>query len=138
MLIGIAVMCVAWWIEFWRLEWLGGFLVYNALVWLYWEGRWRRQRMLFRLHIPESTRLESLNVPRCDLIMESSGDDSRKTAKALQQVYVLAPREARELCRKAPVVLKSNVWRAEADLAKAKLEAVGAVVRIEPRSERGA
>ena len=137
-LLGVAVMCVAWWTKFWWFEWFGGFLVYNALMWLYCEGRWRRLRMLFRLHIPESTRLGSLNVPRCDLVLESSGDDSRKMAKALQRVYVLAPREARELCRKAPVVLKSGVWRAEADLAKAKLEAAGAVVRTEPRLEPGA
>ena len=69
------------------------------------------------------------------MVLESAGGDSLRVAEALRKLYVLSLREASELLAKTPAVLKPDVWHAEADLVKSKLEAAGAVVRLEPREE---
>jgi len=137
-LIGIVVMCAAWWAEFWPLEWVGGYLVFSGLLWRHHQGQWTERRMQLRPRIPESTRLESLKLPRCNVILESAGGHGRRVAKALRRLFIMAPWDASELCGSAPVLLKPSAWRAEAELVKARLEDAGAVVRIEPCSEPGA
>lgn len=114
----------------WFLYVIGYIVAFDVAVWAGQRRRWTDKRMKLRPHIPEARRFESLAKPRCELLLESSGEDSRRTARELQRIYIIAPQEARELCDNAPASLKTNVWYAEAELVRSRLEEAGAVVRI--------
>lgn len=116
--------------EQWFLLSIDFILFLDALGWRQQRRLWIDKRMKLRPHIPETRRFESLAKPRCELLLESSGEDSRRTVRELQRIYIIAPQEARELCDNAPASLKTNVWYAEAELVRSRLEETGAVVRI--------
>jgi len=113
-----------------EISWINAVLFVDLISWVSQRDRWIKRRMQLKGQLPESARLESVALPRCDLILASAGEDNRRTAKVLQRMYVIAPREATELCEQTPSLLKSKVWDAEAEFVKEKLEAAGATIEL--------
>ncbi|MEN6355888.1 MAG: ribosomal protein L7/L12 [Armatimonadota bacterium] len=131
LLFNAIVVFVALQTEHWFYLWIVYILFFDALGWRIQRQRWIDKRMKLRSQmVPEPKRFESLAMPRCNLVLESAGEDIGRAARELQRVYIIAPREARELCNNVPATLKTNVWHAEAELVKSRLEAVGAIVQI--------
>ena len=124
---GVAIQTRIWHHWLW---WVMYLLAYDSIMWGGLRYRWTKRRMQLRLRIPESMWQEHAFLPRCDIVLESAGEYSRRTAKRLQGVYILAPKEASNLCSSAPALLKAGISRAEAEFVKRKLEEVGAKVEI--------
>jgi large subunit ribosomal protein L7/L12 len=65
-----------------------------------------------------------------DVILESIGDKKIQVIKAVREATSLGLKEAKELVDGAPNPVKEKVSKEEADALKAKLEEVGATVKI--------
>ena len=65
-----------------------------------------------------------------DVVLASFGDAKMGVIKAVKDALGMGLKEAKELVEKAPVALKENVSKEEADELKAKLEEAGATVEI--------
>jgi large subunit ribosomal protein L7/L12 len=66
-----------------------------------------------------------------DVILESFGDKKIQVIKAVREVVTgLGLKEAKDLVESAPKAILERIDRADADAAKAKLEAAGAKVAL--------
>ena len=65
-----------------------------------------------------------------DVILASAGSSKIGVIKAVREATGLGLKEAKELVDGAPKAVKEKVSKADADEAKAKLEAAGATVEI--------
>ena len=65
-----------------------------------------------------------------DVILTSAGQAKLQVIKAVKENAGLGLKEAKELVDKAPVAVKENVSKAEAEALKAALEEAGAEVEV--------
>ncbi|MDC0864701.1 50S ribosomal protein L7/L12 [Rickettsiaceae bacterium] len=65
-----------------------------------------------------------------DIVLAAAGDKKIEVIKAVRAITSLGLKEAKELVDGAPSPLKQGVSKADADDAKAKLEAAGAKVEL--------
>ena len=65
-----------------------------------------------------------------DVILKSSGDKKINVIKVVRSITSLGLKEAKDLVEGAPKPVKEGLSKADADAAKAKLEAVGAVIEL--------
>jgi large subunit ribosomal protein L7/L12 len=64
------------------------------------------------------------------LVLKSAGDKKIQVIKEVRAITGLGLKEAKDLVEGAPKPVKEGMSKADADSAKAKLEAVGAVVEL--------
>jgi large subunit ribosomal protein L7/L12 len=65
-----------------------------------------------------------------DVVLKEAGGNKIAVIKAVRELTPLGLKEAKDLVEAAPKAVKEGVTKEEADEAKAKLEAAGAVVTI--------
>ena len=65
-----------------------------------------------------------------DVILTSAGDQKIKVIKAVREITGLGLKEAKEVVDNAPKALKEGVSKEEAEEIKAKLEEVGAALKL--------
>ncbi len=65
-----------------------------------------------------------------NVILKSAGDKKIQVIKEVRAITGLGLKEAKDLVEGAPKPVKEGLSKADADAAKAKLEAVGAVVEL--------
>jgi large subunit ribosomal protein L7/L12 len=65
-----------------------------------------------------------------DVVLKSVGDKKIQVIKEVRAITGLGLKEAKDLVEGAPKPVKEGLSKADADAAKAKLEAVGAVVEL--------
>ncbi|MHB1357374.1 MAG: 50S ribosomal protein L7/L12 [Anaerolineae bacterium] len=65
-----------------------------------------------------------------DLILKAIGDQKIQVIKVVRELTSLGLREAKEVVEKAPSELLKGISKEQAQAAKEKLEAVGAVIEI--------
>ena len=65
-----------------------------------------------------------------DVILKEVGPNKINVIKAVRELTTLGLKEAKDLVEAAPKTVKEAVNKADADAAKAKLEAAGATVEI--------
>ena len=72
------------------------------------------------------------NAPQTEftVVLKSFGDSKMTVIKAVKDVMGLGLKEAKELVEKAPVNLKENISKDEADALKKALEEAGAEVEV--------
>ena len=66
-----------------------------------------------------------------NVTLSEIGPNKINVIKAVREVTTLGLKEAKELVESAPTAVKEGVAKEEADLAKDKLEAAGAVVAVQ-------
>jgi large subunit ribosomal protein L7/L12 len=64
------------------------------------------------------------------VVLKSAGDKKIQVIKEVRAITGLGLKEAKDLVEGAPKPVKEGLSKADADAAKAKLEAVGAVVEL--------
>ena len=65
-----------------------------------------------------------------DVVLEAAGADKIKVIKVIREITSLGLKEAKDLVDNAPNPVKTAVPKAEAEAIKAKLDEVGATVKI--------
>jgi large subunit ribosomal protein L7/L12 len=65
-----------------------------------------------------------------DVVLNSSGDKKIQVIKAVRELTSLGLKEAKDLVESAPCKVKEGVSKDEAEKAKEKLEAAGALVEV--------
>ncbi len=65
-----------------------------------------------------------------DVILKEIGPNKINVIKAVRELTTLGLKEAKDLVEAAPKTVKEGVNKADAEAAKAKLEAAGAVVEV--------
>ena len=65
-----------------------------------------------------------------DVVLESSGAQKIQVVKVVKDLLGVGLKDAKDLVDAAPKALLEKVSKAEADVAKAKLEEVGATVKL--------
>jgi large subunit ribosomal protein L7/L12 len=65
-----------------------------------------------------------------DVVLESSGAQKIQVVKVVKDLLGVGLKDAKDLVDAAPKALMEKVSKAEADVAKAKLEEVGATVKL--------
>ncbi len=65
-----------------------------------------------------------------DVVLEAAGADKIKVIKVVREITSLGLKEAKDLVDNAPNPVKTAVPKAEAEAIKAKLDEVGATVKI--------
>ena len=66
-----------------------------------------------------------------DVVLQTVGDKKINVIKVVRSLTNLGLKEAKDLVEAAPKTVKEAVPKADAETAKSKLEAVGAVVTVE-------
>ena len=66
-----------------------------------------------------------------NVVLKEAGDQKIKVITAVKNALGLGLKEAKDLVDGAPKALKENVYKAEAEELKAKLEEVGAVIELQ-------
>ena len=64
------------------------------------------------------------------VVLKAAGDKKIQVIKEVRAITGLGLKEAKDLVEGAPKPVKEGLSKADADAAKAKLEAVGAVVEL--------
>lgn len=65
-----------------------------------------------------------------NVVLKSAGDKKIQVIKEVRAITGLGLKEAKDLVEGAPKPIKEGMSKADADAAKAKLEAVGAVIEL--------
>ena len=65
-----------------------------------------------------------------DVVLEAAGADKIKVIKVVREITSLGLKEAKDLVDGAPNAVKTGIAKAEAEAIKAKLDEVGATVKI--------
>ena len=77
-----------------------------------------------------SAAAEEAEQTEFDVILKEAGQGKINVIKAVREITGLGLKEAKALVDAAPKAIKEKVSKADADEAKAKLEAAGATVEI--------
>ena len=79
---------------------------------------------------PAAAAAEEAEQTEFDVILKEAGQGKINVIKAVREITGLGLKEAKALVDAAPKAIKEKVSKADADEAKAKLEAAGATVEI--------
>ena len=81
--------------------------------------------------VPEAPAAPVEEKTEFDVVLKEIGPNKINVIKAVRELTALGLKEAKDLVEAAPKPVKTSVPKAEAEAAKAKLEAAGAVAEID-------